>query len=58
MEAVALLPDLKQLPAGDLTEIGEGGVSEGSPSRQPRSSDRLQTDNLSLSACSVVLRST
>jgi hypothetical protein len=27
MEAVALIPDLKQLPAGDLTEIGEGGVS-------------------------------
>ena len=27
IDAVALQPDLKQLPAGDLTEIGEGGIN-------------------------------
>ena len=27
LEAVALTPDLRQLPAGDLTEIGEGGIN-------------------------------
>ena len=27
LDAVALLPDLLQLPAGDLTEIGEGGIN-------------------------------
>ena len=27
LDAVALQPDLKQLPAGDLTEIGEGGIN-------------------------------